>query len=169
MIKEKRGRFLRIAMKTRLWLGLTAVAGLILAVMIVLTNLGWIYQGYINTFFGVVATSGTSGDVEDVYVSAYGELSAENSEALIEAEDDFNIRAMQEGTVMLRNEDNALPLLAEERRVTLFGNSVKDPVYATNSGGASFDSGRGGSLYDAFTSAGFAINDTLLMPMRAAV
>lgn len=91
----------------------------------------------------------------------FGELNAENSQKLIEAENDFNIRAMEEGAVLVRNEDNALPLAEDELSVTLFGNSVKNPVYATNGGGSSFKASRGGGLLDAFKSAGFDINMTM--------
>ena len=62
---------------------------------------------------------------------------------------------------MVRNEDNALPLSSDELIVTLFGNSVKNPVYATNGGGSSFKASRGGGLLDAFKSAGFVINMTM--------
>lgn len=159
MADRKTGGIMKVLGKTYLWRGLVAVLALIFALSLMLTYLGWYYEGFVNVFFDIVPES--SSDGEDVYTSAYGELSSENSETLIEAENDFNIRAMQEGAVMLKNEDCALPLTSDEMSVTLFGNSVKDPVYATNGGGSSFKSARGGSLYDAFTSAGFEINDTL--------
>ena len=146
--------------KTVLWRGLAAVFGLLLAVFIVLTNLGYRYEGFVNDRLGITPPSTNMGG-EIVYESKFGELNAENNQKLIEAENDFNIRAMEEGAVMVRNEDNALPLAADELSVTLFGNSVKNPVYATNGGGSSFKASRGGGLLDAFNSAGFDVNMTM--------
>ena len=145
--------------KLNLWRGLAALFGLLLAIFLVLTNLGYRYQGFVNDRLGVTPPQATGGEI--VYKSKYGDLNAENNAKLIQAENDFNIRAMEEGAVMLRNEENALPLKAEERSITLFGNSVKDPLYATKGGGSSFKASRGGSLLDAFTSAGFDVNMTM--------
>lgn len=145
---------------TKLWRGLAMVFALLLAVFAVLTNMGNRYEGFINDFFGTVAPK-VEGDGEDKYKSAFGELNADNCKELIKAENDFNIRAMREGAVLIRNEGDALPLKADERSVTLFGNSVKDPVYATNGGGSSFKAARGGSMLDAFKNGGFEVNETL--------
>ena len=146
--------------KLRLWRGLAALFGLLLAIFLVLTNLGYRYQGFVNDRLGVTPPTVDAGG-EVVYKSQFGELNAENNEKLIEAENDFNIRAMQEGAVMVRNEGDALPLAKDELSVTLFGNSVKNPVYATNGGGSTFKASRGGGLLDAFKSAGFDINMTM--------
>lgn len=155
----------------KLWRGLTLILSLLLAIFVVLVDMGNRYEGFINDALGTQAPT-TEGDGEVRYKSKFGELTAENSKKLIEEENAFNIQAMEEGAVMLRNENNALPLKADERKITLFGNHVaehpnpiklaeKGPVYATTGGGSDFKSSRGGSLYDAFKSAGFEINDTL--------
>ncbi len=145
---------------TKLWRGLALIAALLLSIFLVLTNMGNRYDGFINDRLGTVAPK-VEGDGEVRYKSAYGDLNAENVKKLIQAENDFNIRAMQEGAVLLRNKDNALPLRDNERSITLFGNNVIDPVYATNGGGSGFKAARGGGLVDAFESAGFDINKTL--------
>lgn len=72
-----------------------------------------------------------------------------------------SIRAMHEGTVMLRNENGALPLSVAERSVTIFGNNAADPVYRANAGNASFSAEYGGTLYEAFEQAGFRVNPTI--------
>lgn len=152
----------------KLWRGLTLVLALLLSIFVVLVDMGNRYEGFINDALGTQAPS-TGGTAEAKYKSQFGELNSENSKKLIEAENEFNIQAMEEGAVMLRNEKNALPLADNERRITLFGNHVaegadvaqKGPVYATNGGGSGFKASRGGSLKNAFESAGFVINDTL--------
>lgn len=143
------------------WLGLTAVFALLLAAALSLTSTAFYYSGYVNSFLGLAGESiAVSGDT-NYYPSAYGELNAANSDRLIADERDHNLRAMHEGTVLLRNENGALPLGAGERKITIFGNSVNDPVYKTNAGNASFNADRGGALYDAFEAAGFQVNPTL--------
>lgn len=146
---------------TRLWRGLLLVSTLMLAVFVVLADMGNRYEGFINDALGTQAPTQTGSGDSNYFPSKFGELNAENSKKLIEEENAFNIQAMEEGAVMLRNENHALPLKADERSITFFGNSVKDPVYATNGGGAGFKASRGGSLYDAFKNAGFEINDTM--------
>lgn len=146
---------------SRLWRGLTAVFSLLLAIFIVLTNLGDRYAGFINDRFGITPPSIETTDETEYYKSKYGALNAENCAKLIADENAFNVQAMEEGAVLLRNEKNALPLKDSERGVTFFGNSVANPVYATNGGGSSFKASRGGGLYDAFKSAGFKINDKM--------
>ena len=145
----------------KLWRGLVLVFSLLLSIFVVLTNLAYRYAGFLNDFLGISAPTTSTTEDTTYYAGAHGELNEANSKKLIADENAFNVRCAEEGAVMLRNENGALPLKSGERRVTFFGNSVKDPVYATNAGGSSFKASRGGSLYDAFTSAGFAINDTL--------
>ena len=147
--------------KTRLWRGLTAVFGLLMGVFIVLTNLAYRYAGFVNDRLGIVPPTMSTTDETEYYKSRYGALNSENCAKLIADENAFNIQAMEEGAVLLRNEKNALPLKRDERAITFFGNSVANPVYATNGGGSAFKEARGGSLYNAFKEAGFKINDTL--------
>lgn len=144
----------------KIWRGVTLIMALLLAIFIVLADMGNRYEGFINDALGTNAPT-VDGDGEIKYTSQFGDLNAENVKKLIQAENEFNIQTMEEGAVMLRNENGALPLKSTEMSVTLFGNSVAQPVYATNGGGSSFKSSRGGSLKDAFTSVGFKINETL--------
>lgn len=145
----------------KLWRGLTVVFALLLSIFVVLVDMGNRYEGFINDALGTTAPTQTGSGDTAYYKSQFGDINAENNAKLIDAENKFNIQAMEEGAVMLRNENNALPLKNNERSITMFGNSVADPLYATNGGGASFKSERGGSLYDAFQAAGFEINETL--------
>ena len=64
--------------KTVLWRGLAAVFGLLLAVFIVLTNLGYRYEGFVNDRLGITPPSTNMGG-EIVYESKFGELNAENN------------------------------------------------------------------------------------------
>lgn len=147
--------------KTKLWRGLTALFAFLTALFLVLTNLGDRYAGFINDRFGIVPPTIETNEETEYFKSAYGALNAENCAKLIADENAFNVQAMEEGAVLLRNERGTLPLKESERGLTFFGNNVANPVYATNGGGSSFKASRGGSLYDAFKGAGFKINDTM--------
>ena len=147
--------------KYQKWLSRAAVSALLLSAALSLTSSAFYYSGYVNSFLGITGeTVQVSGDT-NYYPSAYGELNAENARRLIADERDHNLRAMCEGTVLLRNEGGALPLAAGERSVTVFGNSVNDPIYKSNAGNASFNPERGGELYTALEAAGFQINPVM--------
>ncbi|MBR0392810.1 MAG: glycoside hydrolase family 3 C-terminal domain-containing protein [Oscillospiraceae bacterium] len=142
-------------------LGLTALLALLLAVSVSLTSTMFYYSGYVNSFLGLTGETVTVEGDTNYFPSMLGELNAENSDRLIELEKAHSIQAMHEGTVLIRNENNTLPLSSEERRITVFGNNAADPVYRTNAGNASFSEECGGTLYAALESAGFSINPVL--------
>ena len=147
--------------KHQRWLGLAAALALLFSTALSLTGSAFYYSGYVNSFLGLTGETLEVDENTNYYPSAYGELNAENSEKLIADEKMHNIQTMHEGAVMLRNENNALPLADDELDVTFFGNSVKAPVYRTNAGQANFNPERGGKIYDAFEAAGFRINPTM--------
>lgn len=147
--------------KYQKWIGLAAVFVLLFSTAVSLTSCAFYYSGYVNSFLGITGQNIAVSEDTNYYPSAYGELNAEHADQLIADEKEHNIRAMHEGTVLLRNENGALPLSAGERSVTFFGNSVSDPIYKSNAGNASFNDDRGGELYTAFETAGFQINPTL--------
>ncbi len=147
--------------KYQKWLGITAALVLLLSTALSLSASAFAYSGYVNSFLGlggeVIQVDGDT----NYYPSAYGELNEENAAKLMADEKAHSIQTMREGTVLVRNENLTLPLAENERRVTFFGNNVKDPVYRTNAGQADFDPTKGGKLYDAFEAAGFQINPVL--------
>ena len=147
--------------KHQKWIGLTSLFALLFGMTVSLSSSAFYYSGYVNSFLGLTGqTIAIEGDT-NYYPSAYGELNAENADRLMADEKAHSIRAMHEGTVMLRNENGALPLSAAERSVTIFGNNEADPVYRANAGNASFSAEYGGALYEAFEQAGFRVNPTI--------
>lgn len=146
---------------TKKWLGITGICTALFSMAVSLTCSAFYYSGYVNSALGLGGSTIQASEDSTYYASAYGELNSENSDRLMEDERLHSIQAMQEGAVLLRNENGTLPLSESERSVTFFGNSVKDPVYRANAGQASYHSDRGGALYDAFESAGFHINPVL--------
>lgn len=147
--------------KKSLFRGLAAVCGLLCAVSGFITPVAYANAGNINTFLGISAPSiNASATPETMYFkTAYtsdGLVSEEGQAGLIEAEDAYNIRSMEEGAVLVYNRDNALPLKAE-RNVTLFGSVVAKPI----THGAS-DPDRWIDFDAALSAAGFNINKTVL-------
>ena len=125
------------------------------------------YEGTVNSALGistsrVVNEDGADADETTYFESEYGELNAENLQTLISDTYAESVTEQEEGSVLLKNEDNALPLSEDETRVTLFGHAVAQPLYKNSSAGSSGYEGEYCiDLYTALTDAGFAVNDTL--------
>lgn len=148
---------------SQLWKGLTAVFAALLAIAIFLTMVCYDWAGNINVALGIrpPVEAGTSDTMYyGTEFSEDGTLSDDALEKMLAASDAHDVQTMEEGAVLVKN-DGALPLAANERRVTLFGRSVTDPVYRGNSGGAGRDSSRLVSLRSALEAENFQINQTL--------
>lgn len=135
--------------KSNLFKGLAASIGLILPVVAYMSVLAFDREGDVNLFLGI--TAGGPADVGK-YKSAYA-----SKEEYKAKEIDYEIRAMEEGSVLLRNENGALPLT--KTNVTLFGNAAVRPTFHGGSGGPG---NTGLSLVDALTEEGFSLNQKVL-------
>ena len=112
--------------KKALWRGLTSVMCIILALSVILGTVLEANAGTIDTYLGTTSSKMVSERPEDLYTKykPTGEFLNEdgtgNSTALIQAAIDLGRREAAEGAVLLKNENNALPL-AEGSNVTLLG------------------------------------------------
>ncbi|WP_294517477.1 glycoside hydrolase family 3 C-terminal domain-containing protein [uncultured Pseudoflavonifractor sp.] len=155
--------------KEALWRGLTSVLAVLLAFLFVMTNVAWGYENLINSALNVTtrkAVESESSSTVDTafYKSDYGDvnhLTEEDLDRLNADEDAFIVQEMEEGAVLLKNDNNALPLAQDERRVTLFGSGSAKPLYHGNSGGGDNDPSREVSFYQALKDEGFTINEAL--------
>ena len=85
----------------------------------------------------------------------------QNLEELIAAGQALGEEAMAEGAVLLKNDNNALPLTEQERNVSLFGIGSVDPVYGGTGSGA-VDASTAPTFKSALERNGnFSVNDTL--------
>ncbi len=128
------------------------VLALLLAVVIVANVMATTYDSAMTDFFGVVG--GTQG------VAQAGDFTSEfaSKDALYEAELDFTRRVIGESVVLLRNDNNALPLGAGAN-VSVFGlASVTSSAGGSGSGDIQIDSD---SLPGALAKAGFGVNEAL--------
>lgn len=107
--------------KNRLWSGLASICSFFLVAAILAMNCMMGYAGTVNSALGI-ATSKVVNDDENAdytyYESEYGELNAENLQKLIQDTYDESVLEEEEGAVLLRNENNALPLNSNETRIT---------------------------------------------------
>lgn len=134
--------------KTNLFQGLAACLGSLAMVATFMTSLAWERAGDINRVLGINKTEVAK---DGVYKSEY-----ENKEAFLEAESAYTIQCEEEGSVLLKNKDHALPLKAAEGlNVTLFGNAS---VYNNYHGGSGGPANTGTSLINALKGAGFNVN-----------
>lgn len=147
----------------KIWRGLTSTFALLLTVMLFVTNIALSYSGSINSYLNISTTELVSNSDEDTeyYKSSYGELSDENLELLLIDSYQECVDEQEEGSVLLKNDNNALPLAEDERSVTLFGHASVDPVYKPTSGGASASGDYLITYHDALVNAGFSINEIL--------
>ncbi len=133
--------------KSRLFKGLTATFGSVLSVTTFMSVLAFSRTGDINSFFHIKFNDATSG-------SKYASV-----EELSKDEEVHFQKVQQEGSVLLRNENNALPLKADEKKITLFGNATVKTVYHGGSGGPG---NSGYSLEEALKDEGYEVNPTVL-------
>lgn len=124
---------------------LTRGLGAVSAFMLVAVNLGApvadSYEGRINTVLGINTTKIVSDDTKEedtaYYKSDYG-TDIYDTDKLQELEDDCADEAVleqEEGSVLLKNDNNALPL-SEGSSITLFGqNSIESAQKSESAGG----------------------------------
>lgn len=151
---------------TRLWNGMASLVSFFLVFAVVGTNCMMDYAGTVNTALGIstskVVNEAGAGEDTIYFESEYGELNSENLQKLIADTYAQSVAEESEGAVLLKNENNALPLDSSETRVTLFGHAVVQPLYkAASAGSKGYQGEYGIDLRTALTDAGFSINDTL--------
>ncbi len=152
--------------RKKLWTGLASVTSAMLVVSGVGLQTLEYYSGTVNQALGIVTSevvnNGDSAEDTEYYKSEYGEKNAENLQKLLTDAKAEAEAEEAEGAVLLRNENNALPLSENEKRVTLFGHATAQPLYKSKSAGSNgYKSDQVVDLYTALTNAGFAINDTM--------
>lgn len=142
-----------------LWRGLCTLLVLVFSLTMFGQSLAFTREGDINLFLGTLPPAIQATGDTNYYASEYNSMD-EMRAALKE----HVIQAQQEGSVLLRNEDNALPL-SSTARVTLFGYATATPVYHGGSGGPP---NTGINLYDAMKDEGFLVNETVYQAIVAA-
>jgi len=151
--------------KARRWLGLAGVAVLLANLVLTATAVAFQQEGEINHALGIGDSGASYGGTE---FTADGSLTDAGYAKYIEAAYAFCEQEEAEGSVLLYNRDNALPLGEAERNVTVFGRGSIDPVFRSTAGGSSTNTEYQQTPADALKGAGFNVNQTLLDAYAAA-
>lgn len=149
--------------KATLFRGLTAVFGFLFFAINGITVGMFKNEGFINDALGI-ETSETEREGPVRYASEFAEDINKYTDEELKAKNDaaqaFIETEMEEGAVLLKNDNNALPLTSEQiKKVTLLGWSAAHPYYRAHSGGNGTDGKV--SLKDALESRGFVINGSV--------
>lgn len=152
---------------SRLWTGLSAVGSFLLVFSVLGYQSMTHYSSTVNQLLGIstsIVENPENTDQESLiyYESEFGELNAENLQKVIEETYEESVQEEAEGAVLLKNDNNTLPLSDEERSVTLFGHATAQPLYRSSAAGSKgYTSEYGIDLYEALQEKGFEINDAL--------
>ena len=145
--------------KSNLWRGIASFLAVLLCLTGFGTNLAFHREGDVNLFLGTLPPAVAVTDDTNYYKSDYA-----TKDEMRQALKEYIIEAQEEGSVLLRNENNALPL-SGTASVTLFGFAAATPVYHGGSGGPG---NTGINLYDALKESGVKVNDTVYSAIVAA-
>lgn len=138
---------------------LTGVIALVLALLLVLNNTAMLFATIISTtldqpMFKVEETSAEEQGDSEYFKSSYS-----SQEKLEEDARALSREIEAEGMVLLKNEDNCLPL-GKDRKVSLFSESSVDMLYSGTGSGQVSTTGVP-TLKDALEGVGYSVNDTL--------
>ena len=143
--------------KSKLFLGLTAVGVFLTTTLSYGTQLAVVKKGIINDVLGLSGSNLGNSKRSD-YAEADGSLSDKGWAKMIADSYDFCVKEEEQGAVLFKNENNALPLAKEERNVTLFGSGGAHLMLRSGAGGAAPNEKIVVHLDDAFKATGFKIN-----------
>lgn len=113
----------------------------------------------INSALGTASFKTVKSEDADSQDTEYYKSDYEDLGSLIQAGADMTEEVMSEGAVLLKNDNNALPL-ASASKVSVFGVTSADPIYG-GTGSGSVDASKAVSFYDGFENAGLELNPTL--------
>ena len=151
--------------KPKLWLGLATTGVALLTLMLAAQQVANMNAGLINDVLGLSTQKIDKIESDEVEGSAYaeedGSLSNDGWKKMIKDAYKFCEEAVEQGSVLFKNENNALPLKASERKVTLFGRGSKNLFMRSGAGGAAPNNNLVVKLDAAFEANGFEINHTV--------
>lgn len=151
--------------KSRRWLGLAGASVMFANLVLTGTTIAFQQEGEINHALGIEESGAIYGGTE---FSEDGSLTDDSYAKYIEAAYEFCEREEEEGSVLLYNRNNALPLSESERNVTAFGRGSFDPVFRSTAGGSSTNKEYQQTPVDALIGAGFNVNQTVLDAYKSA-
>ena len=142
---------------TTIWTVIVALVA-VLAIVVTVVLTGPLYT-VMNMYFGkgdaIVKTNPEAANLDSEYYKA----EHTDAESLLAASQELAERVESEGIVLLKNENQTLPLSSEETKVSMFGRTSVDPIY-TGAGSAATES-KPVDYKTAMEANGFVINKDL--------
>ena len=148
--------------RSHVWRGLTLLGASLLSVSLLSGMILETYRTSVDSFTGTrsqkVVTNGSGGS-SWTYKSEF-----KTAKQAYEGWKSFAIKQSQESTVLLKNNDSALPI-SKHAKITLFGVRSYAPVYGSSMGSVA-DGNSTVQIFDAFKQRGFDVNPTMLATYR---
>lgn len=138
---------------TQVYRGLMA---LFLSLALLVTSLTTVVASWRGVIDNVLGTTSTKTINDDKFVSDY-----KSTDELIDAHKKLGEEMSKEGTVLLKNENNVLPLSKDKLKVTLLGMGSAYP-FLGGVMGSSVNEASAVNLTDALKEKGFSVNPTVL-------
>ena len=138
---------------------LTAAICFLLVVGIVANYLALIrYPLVMNKTFGKGTATINQVSGSENWDSQYVKTTASSRDEAIAAAEDHSVSEMAEGAVLMKNENNALPLSSSETKVTLLGVNTASISAGSQGEGTNAMGGEQTTLADGLTQSGFSVN-----------
>jgi len=118
------------------------------------------YESIITTYLGQRSSRIVELDENNQTDTQYFKSAYANYQDLLKEQELFGEKIQAEGSVLLHNKNNALPLLEEERKISLFGKASVDFLYS-GGGAGDIDITGFSNLKDTFEKNGFSVNNSL--------
>ena len=159
--------------KYRIFRGVACILAFVMMTAIGMTIGMFANEGHINDFLGIQTgilvpkEDGTETELPTRFASKFADdvnnITEEDRAEKNAAADAFIEREAEEGAVLLRNENNVLPLTEEETKsVSLLGRATIDPMFKSQSGGGEGGEGTTVNYLKALEEQGFDYNQTLI-------
>ena len=149
------------AVKSGFLKAVTPAFAILLGIVVTANTIALENAPQINDFLGVSTFKVVEAENAEAQDTEYFKSAYTNLADLMEDGRTLGETAMAEGTVLLRNENGALPMASDKRKVTLFGIGSVDPVYG-GTGSGSVDASSAPTFKDALERNGnFTVNETL--------
>lgn len=142
---------------TRLWTIIIAIVT-VLAIVVSIVLTGPLYT-VMNMYFGKGDAVIKQNELASSLDGEYYKLEHQDADSLLSASAQKAEQVEEEGIVLLKNDNQVLPLTSEETNVSLFGRTSVDPVY-TGAGSAATES-TPVDYKAAFEANGFNVNESL--------
>lgn len=146
--------------KTNVWRGMSFVCALLFTISVMAANILEIYRTSVDAFVGTRSQKTVTDETENTEDAWTYQSKFKTAEEAYEGFKELAVRTSQETYVLLKNENNALPL-SNTAKLTLFGVRSYAPVYGNN-GGSVPDGKSTVQIFDAFTERGFELNPSML-------